>query len=263
MKGVMFMASQRVSNIGRIVDTLVLGGVVIATGLFQNGALLRWLICLILSISILEIATTIIERIFQCRGICHIKHLEAETKPIPNWPHRGVWAIWAELIVLQVAIVLVFLLDASGRELILVVSTTVSIDAGGLFVGKLTRKFSIGTPVHMLRNLSPNKTYTGYLGELIFGFVAGTTIVYMFGLRRDMATAGFILLSPVFGACGDLLASGAKRQLGIKNSNCFFGRLPVFGVLEWFTKSRDGYLDMSDSISTNIILFALLVSILR
>ena len=73
MKGVMFMASQRVSNIGRIVDTLVLGGVVIATGLFQNGALLRWLICLILSISILEIATTIIERIFQRRGIYHIK----------------------------------------------------------------------------------------------------------------------------------------------------------------------------------------------
>ena len=263
MKGVMFMASQRVSNIGRIVDTLVLGGVVIVTGLFHGGAILRWLICLILCISIIEIGTTIVERIYQRSGIYRIKNPSAEIMPILHWPHRGVWAIWAELVVLQTAIVLIFLLSASGRELILVVGTTVSIDAGGLFIGKLTRKLGLGTSVRVLRNLSPNKTYTGYLGELIFGFVAGTTIVYMFGLRRDMATAGFILLAPVFGACGDLLASGAKRQLGIKNSNCFFGRLPVFGVLEWFTKSRDGYLDMSDSISTNIILFALLVSILR
>ena len=40
----MFMTSQKVSNIGRIVDTLVLGGVVIVTGLFRQGELLRWLI---------------------------------------------------------------------------------------------------------------------------------------------------------------------------------------------------------------------------
>ena len=181
------MASQRVSNIGRIVDTLVLGGVVIVTGLFHDGAILRWLICLILSISIIEIGTTIVERIYQRSGIYRIKNPSAEIMPILHWPHRGVWAIWAELVVLQTAIVLIFLLSASGRELILVVGTTVSIDAGGLFIGKLARKLGLGTPVRALRNLSPNKTYTGYLGELIFGFVAGTTIVYLFGLLRDLS----------------------------------------------------------------------------
>ena len=87
--------------------------------------------------------------------------------------------------------------------------------------------------------------------------------MYVFGLRKDLPVIVFILMAPTVGMCGDLLASGAKRQLGIKNSNCYTSRLPVFGFVEWFAKSRDGYLDMSDSIATNTILFTLLLAFLR
>ena len=257
------MTSQKVSNIGRIVDTLVLGGVVIVTGLFRQGELLRWLICVIFTISIFEIVNTVVERCYQRRGIYRMKDLADCKQPLLRWPHRGVWMIWTELVVLQIAIISVFLSRATGRELILVVGTTVSIDAGGLFIGKWLKKLGITKPVHALKNLSPNKTYAGYLGELIFGFVAGATIVYVFGLNKDLPVIVFILVAPTVGMCGDLLASGAKRQLGIKNSNCYTSRLPVFGFVEWFAKSRDGYLDMSDSIATNTILFTLLLAFLR
>ena len=87
--------------------------------------------------------------------------------------------------------------------------------------------------------------------------------MYVFGLRKDLPVIVFILVAPIVGMCGDLLASGAKRQLGIKNSNCYTSRLPAFGFVEWFAKSRDGYLDMSDSIATNTILFTLLLAFLR
>ena len=99
------MASQKVSNIGRIVDTLVLGGVVIVTGLFRQGELLRWLICVIFTISMLEIVNTIVERCYQRRGIYRTKDLTDGKQPLLRWPHRGVWMIWAELLVLQIAII--------------------------------------------------------------------------------------------------------------------------------------------------------------
>ncbi len=188
------MTSQKVSNIGRIVDTLVLGGVVIVTGLFRQGELLRWLICVIFTISMLEIANTIIERCYQRREFPNEGLANCE-QPLLRWPHRGVWMIWAELAVLQIAIISVFLSRATGRELILVVGTTVSIDAGGLFIGKWLKKLGISKPVHALKNLSPNKTYAGYLGELIFGFIAGATIVYVFGLHKDLPVIVFILVA--------------------------------------------------------------------
>ncbi len=257
------MTSQRVSNIDRIIDTLALGLIVVVSGLFLGGALLKWLITFAIFMSMSELAISVIERNYQRRGIYHTKLLKSEDHPLKPWPHRGVGAIWAEFIILLLASMSVFFNPATGRELILIIGVTVSLDAGGLFIGKLLKQFGMGRTVGILKNLSPNKTYAGYLGEIIFGFTAGIALVYIFGLQKDLVTMIFIVAAPFAGMCGDLLASGAKRQLGIKNSNHFMSMQPIVGKLEWLAKSRDGYLDMFDSIATNLVLFTILASFLR
>lgn len=257
------MALQRVSNIERIIDTLALGLIVVVSGLFHGGALLKWLISFAIFMSILELAVSVTERNYQRRGIYRLEELKSGDKPLRPWPHRGVGAIWAEFIILLLASISVFFSPATGRELILIVGITVSIDAGGLFAGKLLKRFGMGHTVGVLKNLSPNKTYAGYFGEIIFGLCAGIVIVYIFGITKDLTTIIFISASPIAGMIGDLTASGAKRQLGIKHSNYFMSKQPVFGKLEWLAKSRDGFLDMFDSISSNLVLYTIVASILR
>lgn len=245
-------------RIGTMVfDTVMLAICVIAAGLFYDGSILKSMICFILTMSILEIAATI------C-GRCY--HIQPRTKGVKhslNWPDKGVGAIWLEFFILQMAIVAMFCSRATGRELIMVIGTTVSIDAGGLLVGKASRQLGLSKPLKLLKNVSPNKTLAGYIGEIVFGMSVGITVVYIFNIQKDLVTILFILLAMPAGVIGDLMASGAKRQLGIKNSNSFLARLPFFEVLEWFAKSRDGYLDMADSIATNVIFFTLLQVFLR
>lgn len=103
-------------------------------------------------------------------------------------------------------------------------------DSGAYLTGRKLGK----TP---LSSLSPKKTVEGAIGGLLLG-----TAIGFFYLQQvpflPLGSEGFLLLSILMGVCGqlgDLVESGVKRALGVKDSGAL---VPTYG----------GSLDMVDSL---------------
>lgn len=141
----------------------------------------------------------------------------------------------------------IYFLKPNGPILLfyLVLITKIA-DVGAYFVGSLTAKLPGGN--HKLSRLvSPNKSWEGLLGGIVFSLVA--SLVYWHFLNEKMcSSAGFAnifeinrldaivlgLAAPVVGLIGDLAESVMKRAAGAKDS----GHIPGLG----------GVLDMLDSL---------------
>ena len=88
---------------------------------------------------------------------------------------------------------------------------------------------------------------------------AGWIIIVV--LKIPLLAANICFASTGFIACaiGDLLGSAAKRELGIKNSECFLLDKPILGKIERLMRSRHGFLDCFDSASVAFIYFIILL----
>ena len=87
----------------------------------------------------------------------------------------------------------------------------------------------------LLERISPNKTQEGFLGGLVFTFIACFFIAKYFtdlSLIHWFSIAGIV---SIFGVLGDLIESMFKRQAGVKDSSNF---IPGHG----------GFLDRFDSV---------------
>ena len=99
-------------------------------------------------------------------------------------------------------------------------SLTWAYDTGAYFVG---RRWGKHRP---WPNLSPNKTVEGVVGGLLFSSITSLllTRTFVFAERPVVGAAAAILLGLVVGAVaqfGDLIESGIKRQVGVKDSGSF------------------------------------------
>jgi phosphatidate cytidylyltransferase len=103
-----------------------------------------------------------------------------------------------------------------------------STDIGAYLVGRF-----VGGP-KLAPRISPGKTWSGSLGGLLIGGLAGALLAGRgHGVELAALPAGFLL--SIFAQSGDLLESAIKRKLGVKDSgNTIPGHGGLFDRLDGF-----------------------------
>ena len=121
--------------------------------------------------------------------------------------------------------------DISGKALLLfLIFITEANDIMQFICGKIFGKHKI------LPNVSPNKTWEGFIGGVICSMIIG----YFMGFLTPLETLPLILISAsiaILGFMGDAIISAVKRDFGVKDMSDV---IPGHG----------GYLDRIDSLST-------------
>ena len=185
----------------------------------------------------------------------------AMQRPYQIWPNackpHGVWRM--EFAILCFAAVFCVLL--TKEEIVFVVIVCSLSDTGAYICGKLFGKHK----ATLVNEISPNKTVEGYIGGILFPFLAIIPAVLWLKMSISPALVVYLLIGGLAAATGDLLGSATKRQLMIKDSGDVLKTLPVFNVLEFPLtlkkpmEGMGGYLDRLDSISLGLLLFAIIV----
>jgi len=118
-------------------------------------------------------------------------------------------------------------------KLIYVILIVVAADVGAYFGGSYFKGPKLSP------KLSPNKTWSGFFSGLTFGALIGGAVGHIIGLGFPL---GFGLAIPIviLSVLGDLLESGLKRRLNVKDAG---GLLPGHG----------GLLDRLDSLMMAIV----------
>jgi len=216
-------------------DTLIICAIIFVSSIIWDAEPLRWILIAALLMAVIELLTTSV----------HI--LGQHTKEFLYF--NGFMAMF-----LLLAACLVFFKHLSWQQYVLCLGLIMASDAGGLFFGRL---FGKKRPFFS-KKLSPNKTWAGYLGELITTWTFGWLGLFMLGLPLSWPNVIFVCCGFVVCAIGDLIGSGAKRELGVKHSNEYLIDVPFLGRIECLMRSRHGFLDCMDSASCALIFYIIL-----
>jgi phosphatidate cytidylyltransferase len=151
---------------------------------------------------------------------------------------------------------MIFCMLVRKEEIAFVVIASFLSDTGAFAFGKLLGKHK----ATFVSKISPNKTIEGYIGGMIFPFLA-LPIAWLIGIRFEITAALliYLLISGPIAEIGDLLGSATKRELGIKDSGEVLWNVPLIRWVEYPLKGMGGYLDRVDSISLGIVLFTIIV----
>ncbi len=132
---------------------------------------------------------------------------------------------------------------ASHKYLWTIVFATYGSDTGAYFIGRAFGKHKMNPRV------SPKKSWEGFFGGIVSGFIISMIISTLYWSSLDMTVNILLcLLCPVFAELGDLCFSAVKRHYKIKD---FSNLLPGHG----------GVLDRVDSLLINILVFGVLYHI--
>lgn len=102
--------------------------------------------------------------------------------------------------------------DAGTFLLLLLLTIVWSTDIAAYFVGR-----SIGGP-KLWPAVSPKKTWSGSIGGLVFGVLAGVGLLMMFGVSPDGEVVLLTILLSMATQIGDLIESAFKRYFSVKDS---------------------------------------------
>ena len=216
-------------------DTLIICAIIFVSSIIWDAEPLRWILIAALLMAVIELLTTSVHTLGQ------------HTKEFLYFD--GFMAMF-----LLLAACLVFFKHLSWQQYVLCLGLIMASDAGGLFFGRL---FGKKRPFFS-KKLSPNKTWGGYLGELITTWTFGWLGLFMLGLPLSWPNVIFVCCGFVVCAIGDLIGSGAKRELGVKHSNEYLIDVPFLGRIECLMRSRHGFLDCMDSASCALIFYIIL-----
>jgi len=158
---------------------------------------------------------------------------------------RGIFG-WLTLIPTWLAFMVIrtndYQADAfSGAQLLMFLFMMVwSADIGAYFVGKAIGKNKL------MPNVSPGKTFEGFLGGVVFACLLVAITAYNLGWPSEKVTTVLLVtvLITTVSVLGDLSESMFKRQAGVKDSGSI---LPGHG----------GILDRIDSLTATAPIFAL------
>ena len=126
-------------------------------------------------------------------------------------------------------------------------------DIGAYFTGK-----TLGGP-KLIQKISPNKTWSGFGGALLFPALFAVVWIKIFGFHEHFENLGMFMLLPAgfmiglaigsVGQAGDLIVSFVKRRANVKDTGAL---IPGHG----------GLLDRIDSMMLGAPVFFFLVSVL-
>lgn len=217
------------------IDTLIICAIIFVSAITFNAEPLRWILIVSLVMAVIELLATSVHT--------------ADQHTVEYLNLCGFMSVF-----LLTAAFLVFHVHLTWQQYILCLGLVMASDAGGLFFGRL---FGKRQPFFSKR-LSPNKTWFGYFGEWLTTWVLGWIGLFVLGLPLSWPNIVFVCCGFIICAIGDLVGSGAKRELGIKHSDEYLIDVPFLNKIERLMRSRHGFLDCMDSASCALIFYFIL-----
>jgi phosphatidate cytidylyltransferase len=96
---------------------------------------------------------------------------------------------------------------------LLLLAVTWAADIGAFATGN-----AVGGP-RLWPRISPNKTWAGFIGGLVFAVLASTAVAFWFHIQLSVGAAALMgLVGGLATMAGDLLESVLKRRFGVKDS---------------------------------------------
>lgn len=127
-------------------------------------------------------------------------------------------------------------------------------DVGAFTVGMLIGKHKVS----FLKEISPKKSWEGYVAGIIFPVLAIWLAPLILGIKLDNGMLIYLIIGGLMAEIGDLLGSASKRALKMKDSNEALIASPLFKVLEYPVIGHGGYLDRLDSLSLSLFGYAII-----
>ena len=157
-----------------------------------------------------------------------------------------------QVIVLTIAMMAIFII---GHEEIAYLAIVCALsDVGAFTIGVLIGKHK----VKFLSEISPKKSWEGYIAGAIFPVLAIWLAPLILGIELDLSMRIYVALGGIVAEVGDLLGSATKRALKIKDSSeVLAARSRFFRVLEYPVSGHGGYLDRLDSLSFSMVCYAI------
>ncbi len=124
-----------------------------------------------------------------------------------------------------------------GNVIVLYVLMMIKLsDTGGFTFGLTSAKFMKGGNHKMCPTISPNKSWEGLLGSIVFSCLVSLIFMFWtpFGLGKSLLLG---VVAALIGTLGDLIESRFKRWVGVKDSSTMK-----------LTNGMGGFLDMFDSL---------------
>lgn len=128
-------------------------------------------------------------------------------------------------------------------------------DVGAFTVGMLIGKHKVS----FLREISPKKSWEGYIAGAIFPVLAIWLAPLILGIKLENGMLIYLIIGGITAEIGDLLGSATKRALKMKDSNeALLSAYPFFKVPEFPVIGHGGYLDRLDSLSLSLFGYAII-----
>ena len=149
------------------------------------------------------------------------------------------------IIYILISFIFFIYIDFTNEHLLnfnLFILTVISFDIFSYLIGK-----SLGKK--KLIKISPNKTYEGFIGGIVFSIFFSLIFAYIFNIHINLELFIFLFLIIISAFAGDIIESFFKRKNNLKNSSEF---IPGHG----------GVFDRFDSFLFSIIFYSVSINIL-
>lgn len=198
---------------------------------------------LVLLFSLLFLSHVAVSACYVIVGALAIYELGAAMKYSAPIDGNHYWVEFVMLLFSCAAVIVVFSNYLMGYLIIL----CALVDVGGFTTGKLLGKHA--HRVASLKNISPNKSWEGYIVGVICSVGLGIVFFKVLETHLPPKVFWFSLFAWVPAIIGDLYESALKRKLGIKDSadSVLNDKNKLMKLLEYPVKSHGGYLDRMDS----------------
>ena len=150
------------------------------------------------------------------------------------------------LIFLFISFLSIFFIDFTDETFVifnLMIIVIITFDVFSYFIGSLYGSTKI------LPNLSPNKTFEGLIGGLLFSLIISITYLISFGTEINYLYIILVLIILCSSFLGDIIESKFKRLNNIKNSSNFL-------------LGHGGFFDRFDSFVFSIIPYTIITNLL-